>query len=154
MRLHQWLLGEEQTIDFVIHSERVVVIGCTHGLLGHLTLIHVSWRLVILREGLHSCDDTQNVNGVKFLMSRVGSDIFLQTSNRHIELLQRSDPLSATDLKVPHRTHKASHSRCEINPWEEFVLVGLCLRRLLLVLVFFFLFESGRKVGDLKGTRD
>jgi hypothetical protein len=49
-RSNQWCLWEEQPINFIVHSIRVGMIGCSHSLLCHLTLIHVSWRLVVVAE--------------------------------------------------------------------------------------------------------
>ena len=49
-RSNQWCLWEEQPINFIVHSIRMGVIGCSHSLLCHLTLIHVSWRLVVVAE--------------------------------------------------------------------------------------------------------
>jgi hypothetical protein len=83
----QGLLREEDTIDLVIHAIGVVVVGCTHGLLGHLALIHITRRLIVLRERLHGGDDTQNVHGVQLLMSSVRSDVFFLACDRKVQLL-------------------------------------------------------------------
>jgi hypothetical protein len=54
----QGLLGEEDTVHFVIHTIGVVVIGRSHSLLSHLTLIHVTRGLIVLWEGLHGSYNT------------------------------------------------------------------------------------------------
>ena len=48
---HQWPLRKQKSIDFVIHSIRVVMVRCSHSLLGHLTLVHITWTLVVVAEG-------------------------------------------------------------------------------------------------------
>jgi len=83
----QGLLGEEDTVHFVIHTIGVVVIGRSHSLLGHLTLIHVTRGLIVLWEGLHGSYNTQNVHRIQLLMSGVSPDILFLTSNREIKLL-------------------------------------------------------------------
>jgi hypothetical protein len=45
---HDRCLREQKSINFIIHSERMVVVRCSHGLLSHLALIHVSRTLVIV----------------------------------------------------------------------------------------------------------
>lgn len=55
--LNEGLLREEDPVDLVVHAVGVVVVGRAHGLLGHLALIHVTRRLVVLGEGLHGGDD-------------------------------------------------------------------------------------------------
>lgn len=45
---HERCLGEEQPINFIIHSVGMSVIWGSHCLFGHLTLVHVSWRLVVI----------------------------------------------------------------------------------------------------------
>ena len=51
VRAHQRLLREQKSVDLVVHSVGVVVIWRAHGLLGHLTLVHVARRLVVVTEG-------------------------------------------------------------------------------------------------------
>jgi len=41
----------ENTIHFVVKSVVPVQNACAHCLLGHLTLIHVTWGLVVVQEG-------------------------------------------------------------------------------------------------------
>ena len=81
---NQRLLREKNSIDFVIHTERMIVVGCSHCLFSHLALIHVTRRLIVFWERLHSCDDTQYVNRIKFLMSCVTPYVLLLTGDRHI----------------------------------------------------------------------
>ena len=45
--LNKGLLREKNSVDLVIHSKRVVVIGSSHGLLSHLALIHITRRLIV-----------------------------------------------------------------------------------------------------------
>ena len=72
----KWSLGEEYTIDLVVHSEGMTVIWSRHRLLGHLALIHVSWRLVVVSEGDGRGDYRQHVQGVELLMGRVRTQVF------------------------------------------------------------------------------
>ena len=44
----QGSLWEQDSVDLVVHAVWMVVIGSSHGLLGHLALIHVSWRLIVV----------------------------------------------------------------------------------------------------------
>lgn len=80
----QGFLREENAIHFIVHAIGVVVVGGTHGLLGHLALIHVTRGLIVLWERLHGGNDTQNVHWVQFLVSCISSDIFLLTSDRKV----------------------------------------------------------------------
>lgn len=43
-------LGEEQPVHFIVHAVCVGVIGGPHSLFGHLTLVHVTRRLVVIAE--------------------------------------------------------------------------------------------------------
>ena len=79
--MDQGLLRKENPIHFIVHAIGVVVIRSTHGLLGHLALIHVTRGLIVLGERLHGGDDTQNVHWVQFLVSSISSDIFFLASD-------------------------------------------------------------------------
>jgi len=70
------LLGEKNSINFVVHAERMIVVRGSHSLLRHLALIHITRGLIVFREGLHCCNYTQYVDGVKLLMSSIASNIF------------------------------------------------------------------------------
>ena len=78
----KWLLGEQKSVDLVVHSMLVIVIRSSHSLLGHLALVHVTRRLVVVAEWDGRCDDGQDVEAVEFLVSRVRSDILFQSCNR------------------------------------------------------------------------
>lgn len=52
-----------------------------HCLLCHLALIHVSGRLVVLRERLSCCDHAEHIYWIDLLVSRVPSDVLLHACN-------------------------------------------------------------------------
>ena len=68
-------LRKQYSINFVVHSIRVIVIRCSHSLLSHLTLIHISWRLIIVSKRDSWRNYRKHIDRVKFLMSRVRSQI-------------------------------------------------------------------------------
>ena len=43
-------LREQESVDLVVHSEGVVVVWSSHGLLSHLALVHITWTLVVVSE--------------------------------------------------------------------------------------------------------
>ena len=47
---YQRLLGEENAVNFVVHAERMVVIWSSHCLFGHLALVHIPRRLIVVAE--------------------------------------------------------------------------------------------------------
>jgi hypothetical protein len=105
----QGLLREENAIHFIVHAIGMVVVGGTHGLLGHLALIHVTRGLVVLWERLHGGNDTQNVHWVQFLVGSISSDIFLLASDRKVQLFKWSYPFCPTHFKILDGAHKASN---------------------------------------------
>jgi hypothetical protein len=41
----------KNSVKLIIESVVPVQYTCTHGLLGHLALIHISWRLIVVQKG-------------------------------------------------------------------------------------------------------
>jgi len=107
LRPDERLLREKESIDLVVHPVWMSMVRRTHCLLGHLTLIHVSWRLVVVAEGDRRRDDREHIDWFDLLMGRVWSDIFFKSSDRECELLERSDPLDTSLDKVLDWAHEA-----------------------------------------------
>ena len=133
LSLNQRLLRKQQSVDLVIHTVGVIMIRCSHCLLGHLTLIHVTRWLIVLREWLHCCNHTQHVDWVQLLMRRITSDIFFLAGNRHVHLFQGPNPFGTSYLQVPHWPDESGNCWSEEYPWEEFVLVTFIFARTLLI---------------------
>ncbi len=88
-------------------------------------------------------------------MSRVSPKIFLQSCNRHVDLLERANPLDASVDDVLHWSEKTSDLRREENSREEiiflfaiWILTSCCggFRRLRL--------SAWREVSDFKRHRN
>ena len=88
-------------------------------------------------------------------MSRVSPKIFLQSGNRHIDLLEGANPLDASVDDVLHWSDKTSDLRGKENSREEiifllaiWVLTSCCsgLRR--------FRLSAWREVSDFKRHRN
>ena len=83
---------------------------CTHGLLAHLTLVHVTRRLVIVGEGCHVGDNRQYVCWSEFDVSgQVRDKILFQTRNLHERLLEWTDVVQLLEGKILNRSE---HSGC------------------------------------------
>ena len=93
-----WGLWEKYTVDFVIHTIRVIVIWSTHCLLCHLALIHVTWRLVVVGKRNGTGDDGEHVDWVHFLMSWISTEIFFKTSDWEIDLLERANEFYSSTI--------------------------------------------------------
>lgn len=123
------------------------MVGCTHSLLSHLTLIHITRRLIVLWEWLHSGNHTQNIDGIKFLMCGVRSYIFFLTCYGHIQLFKRTNPFSSTNFQISYRSNKSSDSGCHKNTREELILLTLLfictLIMIFTLLLSFFLVSKG-----------
>ena len=48
---HEGRLREKESVDLVVHAIRVTVIGRSHRLFRHLTLVHIPRALIIVAEG-------------------------------------------------------------------------------------------------------
>lgn len=90
-------LGKQQPVNFVVHAVRVAMIRCSHCLFCHLTLIHISWTLVVVAEWDCGRYDRKNVKAVKFLMCRVWPNILFKCCYRESNLLQWTNPFDSTN---------------------------------------------------------
>ena len=125
----QWLLGEQESVDFVIHTVGMIVIRCTHSLLSHLALIHVSWTLVVVTEWDRGGNDRKYIQTVHLLVSSVWSDVFFERCDRKRHLLKWSNPLSTANHEVLDRSDKASYLRGHEDSWEVVILFSLIFGR-------------------------
>ena len=106
------------------------MVGRAHRLLGHLALVHVTRRLVVVTEWNGRSYDRQDVQAVKLLMSGVRPDIFLQCSYGKCNLLEWSNPLNSTNDEILYRSDKASDLARHEDSWE--VVVFLCYQFIVL----------------------
>ena len=68
---HERGLREKDSVHLVVHSVWMIVVWGSHRLLGHLALIHVSRRLVIVRKWDRRSNYRKHVYWVKLLMGGV-----------------------------------------------------------------------------------
>mmetsp|Transcript_33821 Transcript_33821/g.98343 ORF Transcript_33821/g.98343 Transcript_33821/m.98343 type:complete len:92 (+) Transcript_33821:76-351(+) len=86
---------------------------CSHCLLSHLALIHVSWGLVLVREWSQISDQAQHIGWIQFLVCRDSlANIFVKASNIHKSLLQGTNELCFASSSLKDGTDK-SRGRCE-----------------------------------------
>ena len=62
----------QNSIQFVVEAIVPIEDSCSHGLFGHLALIHVSWRLVVVHEGDVLGEDRQVVTWMDLLVAALG----------------------------------------------------------------------------------
>ena len=75
--------------------------GGTHRLFSHLTLVHVSGRLVEVAEGGHVGDDREDVRGIELHMGGLaGGDLGLRDSDGHVRLLEGANDVLLLEGKV------------------------------------------------------
>lgn len=82
----------------------------------YLTLVHVSWRLVEVREWSHIGNDTEHVGRCEFLVSGDTRDNFIiHTSDIHIDLFKGAHHISLSITEILDRTHHTSRLGEEIK---------------------------------------
>ena len=117
----QWCLGEQKPVDLVVHPIGVSMVWCSHGLLGHLALVHVPWTLVVVAEGDRGGDHREDIERVHLLMRGVWSDVLFKSGDGKCYLLKWSYPFDASFLKVLYRPHEPGHLRRHEDTWEVVV---------------------------------
>jgi len=73
---YEGCLGEQDSVHFIVHAVRMGMVGRSHSLFGHLALIHVSGRLVVITEWNCRGNDRQHVDWVDLLMCHVSTQVF------------------------------------------------------------------------------
>mmetsp|Transcript_152841 Transcript_152841/g.266404 ORF Transcript_152841/g.266404 Transcript_152841/m.266404 type:complete len:366 (-) Transcript_152841:1441-2538(-) len=145
---HYGLLGTPDLVNLVIRSIRMIVVRCSHGLLQHLTLIHVAWALIVIGERRESSKNREDLCRLDFLMSVLDWlllwEIFIPLHqllpcrilrccnshsgllcffashcNVHEHLLEWTDPFDSPQAVTMHRSYQAAWSQEQEQSWKQ-----------------------------------
>ena len=105
-----------ETVHLVVRTAGESCSWCTHSLLTHLTLVHVTGRLVEVGEGGHVGEDGEDVSRIELHVGRIpGNDLLLRAGNRHVRLLLRTDKVLLLQRKVLDGTDHTSGLRGHVK---------------------------------------
>ena len=117
-----WPLWVMNVVCLVICFGTFIVVRVPHCLLSHLTLVHVTWGLVVVREGSERGDERKHCGFVDF-PSRF-ADIGWKSADFHKDLLKWADELGFLLDVVEHRPHhpllvcEDVNRPCESTGWK------------------------------------